>query len=218
MAAVAVIIANVIGTGVFAKARVMSCNVGTPEMVVFVWIFAGLLSLAGALTYGELGAMMPEAGGEVNYLNAAYGRRWGFLYGWMQLFVGKSGSQAAIAVFFADSLGDLMGVGFGTTLVQVGAWTLRPVQLVAIVLIALTTLLNLASVKAGGRIATVLTFVKIALVLGVGALAFSFAGGSFGHYGQSGTGGTCEGVSAGAIGGLGGFGAAMLAALWGYDG
>lgn len=217
-AAVAVIIANVIGTGVFAKARVMTCNVGTPEMVVFVWIFAGLLSLAGALTYGELGAMMPRAGGEVNYLNAAYGHRWGFLYGWMQLLVGKTGSQAAIAVFFAESLADLVSGGLTSTLVQVGAWTLRPTQLVAIALIAFVTLINLASVQAGGRIATVLTFVKVALVVGVGVLAFSFLGGTFGHYGRSGTAGTCEGVSASAIGGIGGFGAAMLAALWGYDG
>ncbi|MDP9324651.1 MAG: amino acid permease, partial [Acidobacteriota bacterium] len=64
MAAAAVVIGDVIGTGVFLKARVMTCNVGTPGLVVTVWVVAGLLSLAGALTYAELAAMMPRAGGE----------------------------------------------------------------------------------------------------------------------------------------------------------
>ena len=216
LAAISVIIANTIGTGVFAKARVMTCNVGTPEMVIVVWVVAGLLSLAGALTYGELAAMMPRAGGEVNYLNAAYGERWGFLYGWMQLLVGKAGSQAAVAVFFADSLNDLVGGTMGHTLAAVGPWTLRTPQLVAVVVVLSATLLNLASVRSGGRIATLLTFLKVALVVGVGVFAFSMGGGS--TFGQAATGATCEGVSPAAMLGFAGFGAAMLGALWGYDG
>ena len=126
MAAIAVIVSNVIGTGVFLKARVMTCNVGTPEMVIVVWVVAGLLSLAGALTYAELGAMMPRAGGEVNYLGAAYGRRWGFLYGWMQLLVGKTGSQAAVAVAFASALADVgLGVNRAGSVAQVGGFELE---------------------------------------------------------------------------------------------
>src|SRR3954468_7751560 len=85
MAAVSVIIGNVIGTGVFLKARVMTCNVGTPWMVLTVWVVAGLLSLAGALTYAELAAMMPRAGGEYVFMREAYGRGAGFLSGWMQI-------------------------------------------------------------------------------------------------------------------------------------
>src|SRR5215218_641168 len=80
-AAVSVIIGNVIGTGVFLKARVMTCNVGDPNWVLIAWIAAGLLSLAGALTYAELTAMKPEAGGEYVFLRDAYGRIWSFLYG-----------------------------------------------------------------------------------------------------------------------------------------
>ena len=217
-AAVAVIIANVVGTGVFAKARVMTCNVGTPEMVILVWVVAGLLSLAGALTYGELAAMMPKAGGEVNYLTAAYGRRWGFLYGWMQLLVGKSASQAAVAIFFADSLNDLIGGQLGQTLLSVGPWELRAPQLIAVALIVVVTVLNFASVEAGGRMATVLTMLKVALVVGVGVLAYTFSGSGWTGGGASGAAGTCEGVSDAARLGVAGFGAAMLAALWGYDG
>ncbi|MBP7416599.1 MAG: amino acid permease, partial [Pyrinomonadaceae bacterium] len=73
IAAISVIIGNVIGTGVFLKARVMTCNVGSPTWVIVAWIAAGLLSLAGALTYAELTAMKPEAGGEYVFLRDTYG-------------------------------------------------------------------------------------------------------------------------------------------------
>jgi len=73
--AAAVILANIIGTGVFVKARVMTCNVGSPEMVLIVWFVAGLLTPAGALVYAELGAMMPRSGGEFHFIGAAFGRR-----------------------------------------------------------------------------------------------------------------------------------------------
>src|SRR5215216_434569 len=75
VAAASIVIGNVIGTGVFLKARVMTCNVGTPGMVITVWVVAGLLALAGALTYAELTTMMPRAGGEYVFMREAYGRR-----------------------------------------------------------------------------------------------------------------------------------------------
>src|SRR5687768_10425058 len=94
-AASSIIIANMIGTGVFLKTRVMTCNVGTPGMVLLVWIAAGLLAFAGALTYAELSAMRPKAGGEYLYIRDAYGRRWGFLFGWTQVTIARTASQAA---------------------------------------------------------------------------------------------------------------------------
>src|SRR3712207_4337047 len=109
VAAVSIIIGNVIGTGVFLKARVMTCNVGTPGMVLTVWVVAGLLSLAGALTYAELTAMMPRAGGEYVFMREAYGSGASFLYGWMQIFIAKTGSQASVAVALAIFLNDLAG-------------------------------------------------------------------------------------------------------------
>src|SRR3954463_12897066 len=109
VAAASIVIGNVIGTGVFLKARVMTCNVGTPGMVIVVWIAAGILSLAGALTYAELAAMMPRAGGEYVFVREAYGARLGFLYGWMQIFIAKTGSQASVAVALAIFLNDLTG-------------------------------------------------------------------------------------------------------------
>src|ERR671920_1948094 len=108
-ASVSVVVGTVIGTGIFLKTRVMMCNVETPWLVVAAWIAAGVLSLAGALTYAELAAMMPRAGGEYVFIREAYGRPLGFLYGWMQIFIAKTGSQASLAVAFAIFFNDLTG-------------------------------------------------------------------------------------------------------------
>ncbi|MCA1632007.1 MAG: amino acid permease, partial [Acidobacteria bacterium] len=182
----------------------------------------GLLALAGALTYAELTTMMPRAGGEYVFMREAYGRRWGFLFGWTQFFIARTGSQAALAVGFAIFLNILTGGALSGTY-----FTLRPfgfaipfghLQLVALATIAITTLINCGAVSLSGKVSTVLTFVKIALVLAVGVGAFLFATGDWGHFAQSNAGGACEGVSAAARGGMAGFGAAMLGALWAYDG
>lgn len=228
LAAISIVVGNVVGTGVFLKARVMTCNVGKPGWVIGVWIFAGVLSLAGALTYAELAAMMPRAGGEYVFVKTAYGRVWGFLYGWMQMFIAKTGSQAAIAVGFAIFLNDfynksLEKVLYTTTLFG-SEFSITTLQLIAIGLIIIFTAINCATVVVSGQIATVLTFVKIALVIGVGAGAFIFAQGHFSNFGMADNGGACfdveKAVHYGADGYtfVAGFGAAMLAALWGYDG
>src|SRR6478736_2489637 len=108
IAAASVIVGNVIGTGVFLKARVMTCNVGTPFWVIMAWIAAGVLSLAGALTYAELTAMKPEAGGPYVFLRDSYGRISSFLFGWMQMFIAKPGSQAAAGMAFAIGMNDFL--------------------------------------------------------------------------------------------------------------
>src|SRR5258705_710965 len=87
MAAISINVGNIIGTGVFLKARVMTCNLGSPEWVILAWVAAGILSLAGALTYAELSAMKPEAGGEYVFLRDGFGKIWGFLFGWMRMFI-----------------------------------------------------------------------------------------------------------------------------------
>jgi basic amino acid/polyamine antiporter, APA family len=226
VAAVSIIIANVVGTGVFLKARVMTCNVGTPGMVVTVWVVAGLLSLAGALTYAELAAMMPRAGGEYVFVREAYGHGASFLYGWMQIFIAKTGSQASVAVALSIFLNDLTGGALNATFFTAGLFGYQfpfgTLQIVALSAIVILTAVNCAAVVVSGWIATALTFVKVALVLGVGVGAFLLADGSWGNYALANAGGACEGVSAGEMigqaGFVAGFGAAMLGALWGYDG
>ncbi len=228
VAAISIIIGNVIGTGVFLKARVMTCNVGDPTWVIIVWIVAGILSLAGALTYSELAAMMPKAGGDYNFIKEAYGKVFGFLYGWMLIFVGKTGAQASAAVAFAIFLNDLLGGGVKKVLLSTNIagyqYELTSLQLIAVLVIITFTLINLLSVSSSGMIATVLTVVKIGLVLLIGIGAFLLANGSFGHFGMMSQGGLCEGVNSSVNFGsadytfMAGFGAAMLGALWGYDG
>jgi basic amino acid/polyamine antiporter, APA family len=220
--AVAVNVANMIGTGVFLKTRVMTCNVGSAKTVLLVWLAAGLLSLAGTFSYSEIAAMMPEAGGDYVYLRRAYGRVVGFLYGWMTFAVAKAGSQAALAV----GLAIFMNVAVGGALEH---WQLagsplgfhlsiNGLTVVALATIWTVALINCASVAAGGHTALVLTLAKVGLVLGVGISAFIFAPGDWGHLAGSGLAGSCQGVADSARGGYAGFGAAMLGALWAYDG
>ncbi|HUF04132.1 MAG TPA: amino acid permease [Aridibacter sp.] len=228
LAAISIIIGNVIGTGVFLKARVMTCNVGSPGWVLTAWIVAGLLSLAGALTYAEIAAAKPRAGGEYVYLRDSYGKVTSFLFGWMQMFIAKTGSQAAVSVAFAIFLNDFLGGKLRQVLYSADIfgypYELTSLQVVAVMVIVIFTTINCASVSFGGQIATYFTAIKVALVLLVGVGAFLLADGSFANFAASGAGGTCEevanSVKYGAAGFtfLGGFSAAMLGALWGYDG
>jgi APA family basic amino acid/polyamine antiporter len=219
-AAIAVNVTNMIGAGVFLKTRVMTCNVGGARMVMLVWIAAGLLSLAGTFSYSEIAAMMPEAGGDYVYLRRAYGRIVGFLFGWMAFSVFRTGAQAALAV----GLAIFMNVALGGALQRWHIEVFGPhLPITGLTLVALATiwtvaLINCATVSAGGRTALLVTIAKVALVLAVGVGAFVFAPGDWTHLAGSGALGTCEGVASSARGGIAGFGAAMLGALWAYDG
>jgi APA family basic amino acid/polyamine antiporter len=221
-AATSVNIANMIGTGVFLKTRVMTCNVETPGMVLLVWVAAGLLALAGALTYAELSAMNPRAGGDYVFIRDAFGRRWGFLFGWTQVSIARTASQAAIAVGFAIFLNILLGGALDGAFFTLNLFG-HPVpfgalQLVALGAIAATTAINCGAVALSGVVASSFTVVKIGVVAIVGIGALVFADGNWAHVLMANDGGACEGVSPGARGGLAGFGAAMLGALWAYDG
>jgi APA family basic amino acid/polyamine antiporter len=220
-AAISVNVANIIGTGVFLKARVMTCNVGTPGKALMVWVFAGLLSLAGALTYGELLAMMPRAAGEYGIIRDAYGRAGGFLYGWTQFLIARTASAAALAVGFAIFLNDFLGGALKPVYFEkvIGGHTLSfgRLQIVALGAILVTTLINAAAVRVSGNVATALTAMKILVLIGVGVTALVFSGGDWGHLSQANVNGACEGVAV-TTGGFAGLAAAMLGALWAYDG
>jgi len=222
IAAISVNVANIIGTGVFLKARVITCNVGSPGKALMVWVFAGLLSLAGALTYAELLAMMPRAAGEYGIVRDAYGRPFGFIYGWTQFLIARAASAAALAVGFAIFLNDLLGgvlkqSYFDYTLPGGHQLSFGRLQLVALSAIIVTTLINCAAVRVSGGVASVLTGMKIVLLLGVGIGAFLYSDGNWGNLALANTGGACENVPI-TTGGFVGLAAAMLGALWAYDG
>ena len=211
VAAASIVVGNMVGANVFLKARVMTCNVETPAMVIAVWVVTGFLTLAGALTLAELATMMPEA----------YGERWGFLYGWMEFVVGTV-SIATGGIAFGIFLNVVAGGAFSGNVfafhfsrVRV---SLSGAQAIAVAIIGIVMLVNCAAVSLGGRVATVLTVMKIALVAGIGIGAFVLASGDWSNFALSGAGGTCAGVAESARGGFAGFGAAMLGALAAYNG
>lgn len=205
--AIGIILASVIGTGVFMKARVMIANVGTPWLVLGAWLAGGALTLAGSLVFGELSAMTPRSGGPFNFIGAAYGRRWAFMFAWSRGIV-YGASVAAVAILTVTFLNDALGA------------TLSPFQLklFPILVIATGTVLNLISVRATGGVATAMTGIKVSILLAIAIGAFWLSDGSFAHFRMSGAAGAGHGVPESARLGLSGFGAAMAGALWGYNG
>src|SRR5438094_4885547 len=197
IAAIAVNVANVIGTGVFLKARVMTSNVGTPGKALTVWLVAGLLSLAGALTYAELLAMMPRPAGEYCIMRDAYGRPWGFIYGWTQFAIARSASAAALAVGFAIFLNALLKGALNQTFFTLPYLKLPfgRLQLVALAAVAVTVLINCAAVTFSGGVATFLTSVKVLLLIAVGFGALFFSGDDWSHLSQTYVGAPCESVA-----------------------
>lgn len=197
MDAVSLVVGTIIGTGVFLKSGTMAQQVGSPIAVLVVWVVAGLLSLAGALTYAELGSMFPEAGGEYVYLREAYGNVPAFLYGWMRFLIASPGTIAAYAVGAATFL-----KGASESLAGYETW-------IGFFFIIFFTLLNCMQVKVGGRLNSAITVLKVTmmlcLIIGVLFFSDSFAWSNLD-------------TSEGATFTYGGFGLAMLSALWAYDG
>jgi APA family basic amino acid/polyamine antiporter len=210
--ATALTIGSIIGTGVFFKAAIMSQQVGSPALVMLAWLVAGLMSLCGALTFAELGGMMPEAGGEYVYLRTAYGDLWAFLDGWMR-FVVASGGIAALGVGFATFLSAVIpldGVWARTTLHLLGRdvpWQLGTREVVGVTVVLLFGLLNCIGIRFGGGIQTALTTAKVAgiLIIVGGAFLLSKSGGVANFTAPP---------SARVWSGMTAFGAAVLSALW----
>lgn len=216
--AIAVNVANMIGTGVFLKTRVMTCNVGSPLAVLSVWLVGGLLALAGAFAYAEVSAMLPEAGGDYVYLRRAYGRLTAFLFGWMSFAIIRSGSQAALGVSVALFCNVALGGALDSSALSLAGVHVTWLTLVALLAVWAVTILNLRSVSTSGRAALVLTMMKLAAIVIVAAAGLAYADGHWMHLTMSSAGATCEGVADSARGGMAGFGAALLGALWAYDG
>jgi len=206
-ASVSIVIGTIIGSGIFLVPKTMILRVGSPEMVFFVWIFGGLLSLAGALTYGELAAAYPEAGGEYVYLREAYGPMFGYLYGWTQLWVAKSGSIATLASGFYLYLAYFFPVLEGNA-ANLAGFNISWGQLFAVGLIGALSLVNYYGVRVGGNVQVATTALKIVLILAIIAAGL-FAGR-----------GNVENLKAAipAPTGIAAFFAALVAALWAYDG
>jgi APA family basic amino acid/polyamine antiporter len=211
--AMSIVVGTVIGSGIFLVPKTMIQKVGSVEWVFLIWVVGGLLSLAGALSYAELAAALPEAGGEYAFLREAYGPMWGFIYSWTQMWVAKSGSIATLATGFFVYLSNFfapLDTVFYTVPLPLGPnggpLELRWGQLFAIGLIAFLGWLNYFGVKLGGEVQVAVTAVKVALIAVV-ILAGLFLGHP--HTAPS----TPVGPAT-----FTGFIAALVAALWAYDG
>jgi APA family basic amino acid/polyamine antiporter len=217
--AVAIVVGTVIGSGIFLVPKTMVQRVGSPDMVFAVWIAAGVLSLAGALTYAELASAMSEAGGEYVYLRRAYGPFFGFLYGWTQMWVAKSGSIATLATAFfyylANFYPSLEGTLFVLPLPIGPNWQpleIRTGQLLAMAVILGLACVNYAGVKIGGGVQVVVTVIKVACIVGIIGVGLTAGAGSWDNFSTSVSG------AAGTTGFFSAFFGAMVAALWAYDG
>jgi len=210
--AAALLAGTVIGTGIFLVPSTMARETGSVVAVFLVWLFGAGLSVCGALTYAELGAALPEAGGEYAFLRKAYGPLFGFLFGWQQIVIGKTGSIAAIGLASSLFLSYLFPE-LKSDILTVGALNISGIQIVAIGWILLLTLPNLLGVAKGGALQLVLTLLKILAIFALVMLALSYSNGSWLRLL------TEKGVPDPHLGSQwAGWGAALAAALWAYDG
>lgn len=162
-----IVAGSMIGSGIFIVPADMARQLGSAGWLLAAWVLTGLLTVAAALSYGELAAMMPQAGGQYVYLREAYGRLWGFLYGWTLFLVIQTGTVAAVAVAFAKFLGVLVpAVSEGHKLFEYGRFSMTPTSLVAMGMLVLLTWSNSTGLRAGKLVQNTFTVTKIgALVL-----------------------------------------------------
>ncbi|HTC57855.1 MAG TPA: amino acid permease [Candidatus Sulfotelmatobacter sp.] len=209
----AVVVGTIIGSGIFLVPTEMMQAVGSAKLVYLAWLVGGLLSFFGALTYAELGAMKPQAGGEYVYVRDAYGPLGGFLYAWTWFVIAKPASIATIATGLVRILGTFSIFSFFSSNVVAVPFAVTWGQLVAIAAAILISLLNYFGVKRAGEFQLVFTVLKVAIILGIVVVCFSGAGNATGR-GWS----NFATTFTGAKGGIAGFMAALVAALWAYDG
>lgn len=204
--AVLLVVSGIIGSGVFKKIAPMSEQLGSPVLVLACWILAGLVSLAGALTYAEMAGMFPESGGEYVYFKKTYGRLFAFLYGWGAFTVMRTATIAALAYIFGQSLVSLLNPNDET------ADTL--VQYIATALIVVLSGINYRGVSFAEGVSRALIYVTFVAVAIIVYLGFQSDSGSIRHLTQSLP--ATKTITQNGL--LGALVAASLGAFWGYEG
>jgi len=197
---VALVVGGVIGSGIFLVPKDMAAAVGSPLLILAVWVAGGVLTLFGALSLGELGASMPQAGGIYVYLREAFGPAVAFLFGWTLFWVIDAGAIATLAVAFSSKY-------------LPHFFSIAPVlqKAVSVALILFLMGINYIGIRRGADLQNVLTIFKFAGLIGVCGAIFFFARGSTANFVQSGGAAPSGGI-------LGAFGVALVASLWAYKG
>ncbi len=162
----AIIIGSMIGSGIFIVSAEIASKVETPGMLIMAWVITGVITILGALSYGELASAMPKAGGQYIYLKEAFGPLYGFLYGWTLFAVIQTGTIAAVAVAFAKFTGVFIPEISGTnTVISMGSFSISSQQILAISIIILLSIYNFREVKAGALLQNIFTITKVAALL-----------------------------------------------------
>lgn len=173
--ATAIVVGSMIGSGIFIVAAQTARDVGSTGWFLAAWIFAGALTVTAAACYSELASMYPEAGGQYIFLRNAWGKLVGFLYGWTLFMVIQSGTNAAVAVAFAKFLGVFVpAVSDENVLLQLSGWDFSTQKLVALLVIALLTVVNCGGIHLAKMIQTSFTTVKVVALfslIAIGAVA-----------------------------------------------
>jgi len=205
----AVVVGTIIGSGIFLVPSEMMQAVGSAKLVYLAWVAGGLLSFFGALTYAELGAMKPLAGGEYVYVRDAYGPLAGFLYAWTWFLLAKPASIATITTGLVRILGTFSIFSFFSSPLLRHPFVVSYGQLVAIAATVLISFLNYIGIRKAAEFQLIFTILKIAIILTIVFIGFSYSLGTWSHFAEH---------YPAAKGGIAGFMAALVAALWAYDG
>src|SRR6266852_4357620 len=205
----AIVVGTIIGSGIFLVPSEMMQAVGSARVVYLAWVVGGLLSFFGALTYAELGAMKPQAGGEYVYVRDAYGPLAGFLYSWTWFLIAKPASIATITTGLVRILETFPVFSFFSHDCVSHPFTISYGQLVAIGATLAISWLNYIGVRRAGEFQFLFTLLKVAIILGIVTVGFSYRGGTWANFATE---------FVGAKGGVAGFFLALVAALWAYDG
>ena len=209
-----IMVGIVIGSGIFLSTGIIAASIPSAGLILLAWVVGGLLTLAGAFIYAELGAAMPEAGGQYVYINKAYGELAAFLFGWIFFFAYMTGGVAFLALAFIEYLAYFFPV-FSTDnplfTVGRGGFSLSAGHLMGIGLISALTLVNLLGVGLGKAVQNILTVIKIGTILVFVFLAFSI-----GKIQPMDITATAEDLSFGQA--VTGFFVALVAVSWAFDG
>jgi len=184
----ALVISNMVGTGIFATTGFMAGDLGSAKLILACWSVGALFAVAGALSYSELGINFPSSGGEYVYLTHAFGPEWGFMTGWVSFFAGFSAPIATTALAFSDYLGHFFPSLAASAATQIGSgtWSLRlgRGQLVATSLIAAFTILNCFGVGRVAKVQNVLTGTKLLVITSFVLFGFAAGTGSWSHFSE----------------------------------
>src|SRR5262245_28971649 len=177
------VMGSMIGSGIFIVSAEISREVDSPALLIGAWLVTGFLTIVGALTYGELAAMMPRAGGQYVYLREALGPLWGFLYGWTLFLVIQTGTIAAVGVAFGKFLGIFFPAISSSNWI-VHLWKVPPIHvgpmvlgnmevglntqnLAAIILVIVLSVINIFGIKTGAIIQNIFTAAKVSALFGL---------------------------------------------------